>query len=197
MSRVDIYRLETGNTYRIVKSQRDTDLLDYVHDDTGQKRSYLLARPALLPQRRPGKLQCWEDLLQYKPAQGEGAPSKWMVVTHGDDGIALGRGGPLSKEERDELLATVELVSVQRAAAGASKGDIVSRWTGMTMTIIVGLAVLLTIVIVLVGLAGYLSSQDGVEQPTQEQEYVVEPPATPGPLPTPPVQDWQNPRIAP
>ena len=191
-SRVDIYRLETGNTYQIVKSRKDTDLLDYVHDSSGRTRTYLLARPSLVAQRQPPKVSCWSELADYSPPRGEAAPRKWMVFAHGDDGIPLGLNGPLTKEERDQLLDDVELVSVQRAQSSASKEDVTNRWTGMAMTIIIALAVLLTLVIIMIGLSAYLWSRDDAPEQSQENtEYVVEPPDQPG------EDAWQNPRPSP
>ena len=162
-----------------MKSRRSTDLLDYVHDDTGENRTYLLARPSILPQRPPPQLDTWEDLLVYEPEHGEPPPPKWMLVAHGDDGIALGRGGPLTEDERAKLLLGVELVSMQRAASGASKSDTMNRWTGTALTVIIGLAVVLTIAIVLIGMAGYLGS---LSEPDASTDFVVqEPSATPIP----------------
>ena len=190
-SRVDIFRLETGHTYQIVRSKKDTDLFDYVRDQTGSTRTYLLARPALIAQRPPPKLSCWSDLEDYQPPRGQSAASKWMVFAHGDDGLALGLNGPLTPKERDQLLSDVELVSVQRAQAGASKDDIGNRLAGMAMTVIIGLAVLVTLIIVLVGVSGFFASRGG-DNPAEPTEYVVEPPP-----PDAPVGEWQNPRPAP
>lgn len=203
MSRVDIYRLETGRTYQIIRSRKDTDLLDYVHDSSGTSRTYLLARPSIFAQRRPPKLDCWDDLIDYEPPRGEKAPLKWMVLAHGDDGIALGLNGPLSKPERDDLLNSVELVSVQRAQARASKDDTGSRLAGTAFAVLVSLAVVVTLVIILVGLSGFFASRDGVEGEATGQQYEVQPPPTPvpggappTPVPVEPVQ-WQNPRPGP
>ena len=195
-SRVDIYRLETGNTYQIVKSRKDTDLLDYVHDDSGNKRTYLLARPSIIAQRQPPVITSWDDMQEYEPPRGEGPPSKWMVFTHGDDSIALGLNGPVGTAERRELLDNVELISVQRAQASASKDDTVSKLTGMAMTVMIGIAVVITLVIVLVGVSGYLTRDSGgdVVKETEEQ-YEVEPP--PVGATVVPSEQWQNPRPVP
>lgn len=191
-SRVDIYRLETGGTYQIVKSRKDTDLLDYVRDSSGRTRTYLLARPSLVAQRVPPKVNCWSKLQDYSPPRGEAAPRKWMIFAHGDDGIPLGLDGPLTKDERDQLLDDVELVSVQRAQSSASKDDAGDRWTGMAMTIIIALACLLTLVIIMIGLSAYLWSRDDAPELSQETtEYVVEPPSPDS------EEVWQNPRPSP
>ncbi|MYC06378.1 MAG: hypothetical protein F4X57_04285 [Chloroflexi bacterium] len=193
MSRVDIYRLETGHTYQIIRSKKDTDLLDYVHDDSGTTRTYLLPRPSIFAQRQPPKVDSWEELLEYQAPRGEIAPRKWMVFAHGDDGIALGLNGPLTKPERQNLLDSVELVSVQRAQSAASKTDAAqNRLMSMAMTAIIGIAVVLALVICLVGISGYLGRDDAPVDAVQTEQDVG-PPPTPGPTP----EDWQNPRPAP
>ena len=173
-----------------MRSQRDTDLLDYVHDETGPGRTYILARPSIFAQRPPPQLESWENLIDYEPPQGEPAPMKWMVIAHGDDAIPLGLGGPLNKKERENLLNDVELVAVQRAVSGASKSDIVNKWTGMSMIFMLGLAAVLTLGIMLLVLVSYVDGGDKAAGTDTAGAPAVQMPPTPTP------DGWQNPRPA-
>jgi hypothetical protein len=158
-SRVDIFRLETGQSYSIVKSSRDTDLLGYVHDDTGEGagRTYILARHALFPQLKPDRVHTMQELRLYQPPYTTEAPRKWMVVANGDDAIPIGIGGPVLSIERKQVQDDILLVSAQRAVAGASRSDIVNKWTSTSVAVVVGLIIVLTLLIMIVGISGYNS----------------------------------------
>lgn len=195
MGRVDIYRLETGQTYRQIRSSRETDLLDYIHDRNSRTpRVYLMPRPAIMPKVPPPELQSWDDLEGYEPPKGQRAATREMVVVHGDDGIALGAGDPLNKGERQKLLNEVDLVAIQRAQARSTKESAAGAME-KALVLLAGSVALVTVVIALLAVGGYLQSDDtatGTDGQNPTEDAQVAPPPTPTPAPP-----WQNPRPSP
>ena len=176
--RVDIFRLEAGQSFSIVRSKKQDDLMGYVHapkdggkDSSG--RTYLMAQshPCIFPQRRPPRLHSIEELKVYKPPAIEAAPTKWMCLANGDDCLLIGINGPVADEERVNMMEDFKLAAAQKAVAGASKSDLVPRYMSTALIAIVGLVVLVVLLIMLIGLQEYLG-----ERPVDIGQQQVAPP---------------------
>ena len=196
-SRIDIFRLESGNTYRIVGSQKGTDLFNYLHDDTGETRTYIMMQPSIFPQQYPPKVKNFEAVKTYKRPQAPAAPRKWMAIVQGDNGFTLGLGGPLPDDDRKRVQHGIKLAAMERAVSGASKNDMLSKWTGLGAVTVCGIAVVLTIVVVLIALQGYFSSGEELPPPDPAPPAVEETIPEVTPTPNPALEAWQNPRPSP
>ena len=192
--RVDIFRLEAGQSYTIVKSKKQADLLSYVHDRNGGDkdsagRTYLMAHQSIFAQRRPPKLQSIDELDAYRPPAIEAAPVKYMCIANGDDCLLIGLDGPVGDEERTKLMSDFKLAAAQKAIAGASKSDLVPRYMNTALIAIVGLVVLVVCLIMLIGMQEYLGDRPvavgGGEVPAVAPAQPAQPQENVGPAPTP------------
>ena len=182
-SRVDIFRLEADHGYSIVKAEKRTDMLGYVHDSSSDEggRTYVIARPSILAQNPPVKLRTWEELVGYEPPIEDETPRKWLIYAQGDDYMPLGLGGPVPEDERRELEKDILLSSVQRGIANSSRSDIIPKWTGITTVVIVGLVVLVSLVIMGVGLQQFLLTPTS-DAPPPAAEQTLDPAAIGAPI---------------
>ena len=156
-NRVDIFRIESAHSYAIIKAEKRTDMLNYVHDPSGKAagRTYVVEHECILAQHPPPKLTAWEDLLTYDPPPEPEAPRKWLMFAQGDDYLPLGLGGPIDSDARKDMEDTILNSSIQRAIAGASRTDIVPRYTGVATFFIVGVIVALSLLMMLIFIQEY------------------------------------------
>lgn len=156
-SRVDVFRIESGHSYSIAKGEKVTDMINYVQTrgEDGGGRTYVIVRDCIAAQIRPPRLQTWSEAFDYVFNPSGEAPRKWMIVAIGDDYLPLCSGPSVDTDERESIEGAILNSSVQRAIAGASRSDIVPRYTGISTMVIVGLIVALTLAIMLIGVQQY------------------------------------------
>ena len=177
-SRVDIFRLAAAHSYTIEKGEKRTDTHNYVHNSAGDGsgRTYFIPQtyPCIIPQHPPPRLDTWDCLSAYTPPPEVESPRKWMMYSLGDDYLPLTLGGPIDAEEREDIESAILNSSIQRAIAGASRSDIVPRYTGVSMMAIVGLIVIVTLVIMMIGIQQYVFTGGEDAPPPAQSEFSEE-----------------------